>query len=208
MTYDFLDLLQEIAPKSYCKIQGCIYNNLRQLYNMPRRAYHNWSHVEACIDELDQMDGLKMFFLELRTALYYHDCIYDPTITYNERLSAERAVVDLIALQVNENFIRHVYKLILATTHKPQDLDEQVHIDWTMVDIDLAILGKSKEEFVRYEKGIRAEYSFVDNVTFKRERKKILQGFLERVHIYHTVYFRKLYEKRARRNLERSIKSL
>lgn len=69
-------------------------------------------------------------------------------------------------------------RLVRATaTHIPQgeDPDELVFLD-----ADLLILAASPGEFAAYERGIRREYSFVDDAAYHRGRGAVLRGFLER----------------------------
>ena len=77
-----------------------------------------------------------------------------------------------------------------------------------MSDIDLSILGRTTDVYDRYERAIGEEYKWVPNVTFRRERRKILRGFLERETIFHTDRFNDLYEEPARVNLKRAIGNL
>ena len=76
------------------------------------------------------------------------------------------------------------------------------------MDIDLTILGQSKNDFNKYENQIRKEYDFVSDREFAQGRKKILNSFLSSPRIYKTDYFFKKYEKKARENLNYSIKRL
>jgi predicted metal-dependent HD superfamily phosphohydrolase len=64
----------------------------------------------------------------------------------------------------------HDRHLIMATTsHTPKDYTEEI-----MVACDLAILGRPLEEYKRYARGIRKEYSFVPGMVYRTERIKIL----------------------------------
>ena len=98
-----------------------------------------------------------------------------------------------------------VHGLIMATCHDalPDTPDAQV-----LVDIDLAILGADAVRFDAYESEVRAEYAFVPDFLFRRTRKKILRGFLDRPTIYSTRYFQEKLEKKARENLARSLAKL
>jgi predicted metal-dependent HD superfamily phosphohydrolase len=78
----------------------------------------------------------------------------------------------------------------------------------TLIDVDLAILGAPAERFDEYEQQVRAEYSWVPGVLFKRKRREILEGFLRRPTVYSTEHFRGRYEVAARANLSRSIHQL
>jgi len=65
------------------------------------------------------------------------------------------------------------------------------------VDLDLAILGSSKEEYRRYARQCRAEYK-IPNFLYRRERE----------HIYQSDLFRKRFEHQAQKNLNWEIAGL
>jgi predicted metal-dependent HD superfamily phosphohydrolase len=74
-----------------------------------------------------------------------------------------------------------------------------------LVDIDLSILGAPEQRFAEYEQQIRQEYAFVPKWLFRRKRRAILQGFLDRPQIYSTAHFHAELEQRARDNLRKAI---
>lgn len=78
----------------------------------------------------------------------------------------------------------------------------------TLTDIDLSILGQKPETFDRYEKGIRAEYSWLSDADYSEGRTKILSSFLNRRRIYFTDWFERKYGAQARDNLTRSLGAL
>ena len=77
-----------------------------------------------------------------------------------------------------------------------------------LADVDLSILGREAEVFWRYEENIRKEYAWVPEDLFRRERVRILRGFLDRQHIYYHEEYRERFEARARVNLEQAIARL
>jgi predicted metal-dependent HD superfamily phosphohydrolase len=76
-----------------------------------------------------------------------------------------------------------------------------------VVDIDLSILGRSPQKFIKYERQIRQEYAWLSPQAFAAGRSTILQTFLGR-RIYSTKYFFRRYEAPARRNLVHSLAKL
>ena len=74
-----------------------------------------------------------------------------------------------------------------------------------IVDLDLAILGKSAEEFDAYEANIRKEYNDIPEDQFRKGRSDILETFLNKPAIYYTDYFMNKYQLTAVVNLRRSI---
>ena len=101
---------------------------------------------------------------------------------------------------VSTDAAQRVHDLIMATRHTavPSGRDEQL-----LVDIDLSILGAEGARFDEYEQQIRKEYAYVPGFLFRRKRREILKGFLDRSAIYSTPHFHDMLEARARDNLRR-----
>ena len=84
--------------------------------------------------------------------------------------------------KVNSKIIDKIYKLIIATQH---DILLKSNDEKLIVDIDLAILGKSKKIFDQYNRAIRKEYFWVPEDIYLKERKKVLLSFYNRESIYY-----------------------
>ena len=93
----------------------------------------------------------------------------------------------------------------MATRHEavPRGVDAEI-----LVDVDLSILGASRERFDEYERQVREEYAWVPDFLYRRERGKILKDFLARPRIFSTALFRSRYEEQARSNIGRSLERL
>jgi predicted metal-dependent HD superfamily phosphohydrolase len=177
-------------------------------YDEPHRAYHTRVHLHECLEQLQSaLAGAPRLEHEtsageIAVALWFHDLVYDPKRHDNEAVSADQARSALLDARVAPAIADRVHGLIMATRHAaaPVAPDEQL-----LVDIDLAILGATTGRFDEYETQVRKEYSWVPGFIFRRERRKILQQFVERPRIYHTAYFFEALETRARANLQRSI---
>ena len=98
-----------------------------------------------------------------------------------------------------------VSELILVTKHEaaPSDADEML-----LLDVDLSILGAERSRFEQYEAQIRAEYEWVPEGAYRGARSKILGEFLARPELYHTEFFHRSLEARARENLRWSLDAL
>lgn len=59
-----------------------------------------------------------------------------------------------------------------------------------------------------YERQVRAEYAWVPGILFRKERRKILHGFLARPAIFSTLAFRARHEAQALANIKRSLEAL
>jgi predicted metal-dependent HD superfamily phosphohydrolase len=74
--------------------------------------------------------------------------------------------------------------------------------------VDRYILGRDRDVFWRYEENKRREFAWILEDVFRRERVKILSGFLDRQHSYHHREYREGFEAKARSNLEQTIARL
>ena len=165
------------------------------------RAYHSLDHIRSCLNEFDEVKKQVEQPESVELAIWYHDAIYDPLRTDNEKQSAALSHAVLRKYGKSNKLIHAVSRLILATKHKgtPKTIDQKI-----LVDIDLSILGKSSDVFKEYETGIFQEFSWMPKYQFKVGRKKVLQRFLDRLQIYQTDEFSHRYEEKARINLERA----
>lgn len=197
----FIDIIQGYYPTTSKVLLEYVERGLRNFYKYPNeRKYHNWEHVENCLLELEAVD-LEHSLIEkplIALAIFYHDCIYEPLEKDNEERSAERAFIDISVLGFTLSQVKRVYDLILLTKHNSKCDYSSGQV---LMDIDLAILGKDFSIFEEYEKGIRAEYASVPDLTYKAERIKFLVSILQKPKIYQTEYFRNKYESNARSNI-------
>jgi predicted metal-dependent HD superfamily phosphohydrolase len=171
-------------------------------YSEPQRRYHNAHHIDDCLQEFDSVREKALWPASVEYAIWLHDVVYDPHANDNEEQSARFATE---CLKATEDLAARVSDLILATkTHKPGITPDAA----LLIDIDLSILGKSRERFAEYEKGIRDEYSWVPTSVYCEKRGDILRAFLQRDRIFTTPFFFDRYEVEARTNLANSIVKL
>ena len=181
-----------------------IFSELDELYSEETRFYHDRSHVAECLANFGMYRHLAKNPAEIEVAIWFHDAIYDTRKGDNEELSAQLAQDRLTSLGANERSVDSVVEMILATkTHNAVTPDSKL-----MLDVDLGILGASKETFERYDESIRREFEWVPEEIYLRERAKVLRSFLEREQIYQTKELRDALERRARENLARKISQL
>jgi predicted metal-dependent HD superfamily phosphohydrolase len=182
-----------------------VYAKLMARYDAPHRTYHTFPHIEHCLDELDEARHLASQPDEVEFALWFHDAVYNPRAKDNEERSAAWAYNAITgSAGLPDDIGRRVHDLILATKHHaPADADAKL-----LTDIDLAILGRPREEFDAYDAAIREEYSWVPEDRYRQKRAEILRGFLDRTSIYATDHFRNRYGRSARENLVRAIARL
>ncbi|MFO0967748.1 MAG: hypothetical protein U0793_19475 [Gemmataceae bacterium] len=178
---------------------------LADSYAAPERAYHNAAHILDCLGELDACRACAVHPDEIEIALWFHDAVYDSRRADNEERSAAWASSALTASGAAQERVERVVALVLATKHTepPGSTDAAL-----LVDIDLSILGREPDVFDRYDFGIRREYAWVPEQTYRRERGGILRRFLARPRLFATDFFQHRYEAPARANLERALKRL
>jgi predicted metal-dependent HD superfamily phosphohydrolase len=174
-------------------------------YAEPHRYYHTWRHIASCLEELDEVRELANIFNEAQIALWFHDAVYAPTSSDNERRSAEWAAQFLESAGIAEQACDRVYRHIMATRHDRHPLDGDSAL---VVDVDLSILGKSASTYAEFERNVRDEYRHIPLPLYRDARRSILQSFLDREHIYCLPHFRTHYEDAARTNLSAAIRSL
>ncbi|MBV6633141.1 MAG: hypothetical protein KI792_08930 [Alphaproteobacteria bacterium] len=206
------DIQQDLADRwrnlmTQWGLPPCVttFNQLIQAYDQGHRYYHNLTHLAASLRQLDLVADRIEWADRVAMAIWFHDAIYNVHADDNEQRSADWLGIFLDQHQVDQSRIRSVQDMILATKdHNPGPGAYQRSIR-VMLDIDLAILGSKPRDFVTYEEGIRREYSFVPNHTYRAKRSEILRSFLARPQIYKFPYFLKRYEEQARVNLMRAV---
>lgn len=178
--------------------------DLATRYREPHRAYHTLDHIEALVQTASMSPVPRMCknYKAVLLALYFHDAVYDTQAHDNEEKSAELLESKILMEGENEEFVAECKRLVLMTKHNaiPTDIDAQI-----VVDIDLSILGAKPSVFDKYEVDIRLEYTWVPEEQFRTVRKSILEGFLNREHIYSLPYFQDFWEQQAQENLKKSI---
>ena len=182
------------------------FENLISLHSQKHRKYHNGSHVEDCLLQLDSVKNIDPdIYFPLELSFWFHDAIYNPYKKNNELKSAELGEQFLIDNHATADFRRTIWNLILITKHveTPQSYAQSL-----MMDIDVSILGRDPERYHTYAKQIRNEYKWVPWIIYKNKRKAILSHFLERSRIYDTKDFYDQYEDQARDNLKKELETL
>jgi predicted metal-dependent HD superfamily phosphohydrolase len=180
------------------------YEDLIQRYSEGHRAYHNLDHIVDCLRYLDCIKNELEEPISAELSLWFHDVICDPRSKNNEIKSAELAVRELSALGINEDVLDRIFDMIMVTKHpsNPNSKDQSY-----VSDIDLAILGSPEAMYAKYKADIREEYRWIPLSIYRRNRGKLLKGFLSQKNIYKTEYFYKRFEETARINLRAEIES-
>jgi predicted metal-dependent HD superfamily phosphohydrolase len=181
---------------------GWLWVIVRALHEEPVRAYHNLSHVRACLDGLDAYTGAVEDRDAVELALWFHDSIYESRRSDNEACSAATAEMIAWRLGMDKARRRVVHDLVMATAHKhePRTGDEAV-----IMDLDLSILGLPWPAYTAYTAAIRAEYAWADDDSYRRGRAAFLQGMLAKPAVFHNAQVRERLETAAHANMQREL---
>jgi len=184
---------------------AALFEELLARYGEAHRRYHTITHVDACTGWLDWYRGSARHPERVELALWFHDAVYDPQKSDNERQSAALARSRLSELGVPAVAVCEIEAHVLATeSHRSDAPDAKL-----MLDLDLAILGTpSSAAFTSFERQIREEYGHVPEAAFHRGRSAVLSEFLARPEIYRTPALREELETRARSNLTQRLVEL
>jgi len=177
--------------------------DLEKAYSKKSRHYHNLTHIKDMIECFETYSERIKSPNEILFSIFYHDYIYVSSKKDNELKSAEYA---LSILPENPKLDKQlVFDAICATQLHQHNINED--INW-LIDFDLKILARDWEDYKTYFKQIRKEYRIYPDFLYKPGRAKALKHFLENEFIFQTDEFRKLYEDKARLNIEKEIKLL
>src|SRR3954469_13468337 len=92
-----------------------LFDALVARYGEPQRHYHTLAHIDACLGWLDWYRGSAKRPECVELALWFHDAVYDPRASDNERQSAELASEALHHLRVPSPTIAVIQAQIEAT---------------------------------------------------------------------------------------------
>ncbi|MDI6026834.1 hypothetical protein QBK99_11600 [Corticibacterium sp. UT-5YL-CI-8] len=191
-------------------IDDKIHAELEALYRAADRHYHGIAHIAALRRLAQDHTALLSDPEAVEAAIWFHDAIYDSTAKDNEAQSAALAVERLRDHAEPKRLARIAAMIEATATHGLPTLDtpEAASDAAYFLDMDLAILGAEPGAFDAYEDGVRREYAWVDDASWRMGRTAVLKSFLDRPHIFHTPTFREKFEDAARANISRSLEKL
>lgn len=174
-------------------------------YSDNSRYYHTLDHLANSLAHLVEVKLEIHDWQTLLFTLYYHDIIYNPVRSDNEKKSAELAKNRMQQIGVPFDQITLCKDQILAT--KSHIYSEDADTNY-FTDVDLSILGQPWQDYSRYYKSIRKEFSIYPETVYNAGRKKVLNDFLGMERIFKTDYFFKKFERTAKQNLRREMELL
>ncbi|GAB5398717.1 MAG: hypothetical protein Aureis2KO_03020 [Aureisphaera sp.] len=182
-------------------VQDC-WQELETLYSQPSRHYHNLNHVNHMINGLETFKDKVVHWDTLLFAIFYHDAVYHVKRQDNEIKSA-----DLMEEHLGRTSFSKISmcRQLIEATKRHESYDDDMRV---LMDLDLAILGQDSDDYNRYAKNIRKEYSVYPGFLYRKGRRKVLKHFLEKDRIFKTDHYSKTLEGKARENLNRELQTL
>ena len=182
-----------------------IWDEVYAKYSKTNRYYHNVHHLDNLLFELEPLRANISDWEIVIFAIAYHDIIYNVLRQDNEERSAELAIARLKELSIDQERVMLCKEIILNTKSHQDSTESDIRI---FADADLAILGKSSEEYLSYASAVRKEYKIYPDFVYNPGRSKVLESFLAKDHIYHTDFFYNQYEEKARANISNELDQL
>jgi predicted metal-dependent HD superfamily phosphohydrolase len=172
-------------------------------------SHHNLFHISDVDTFLNKYRQLAFDFTALKFAGDGHDSVYNPISHTNEEDSAKFMQNLLQVLNMPEETISEVKRIILLTKeHQTKDDDVDGKL---MIDADFSILAVPEQKYDRYVQGIWQEYvgsGAVSEENFRKGRLKLVTGWLEKEKLFLTDEIRKELQPYAKRNLEKELAKL
>ena len=195
-------VLQLITSYSSESDANKLWEEIEKAYTDKHRHYHNLSHLESLLIQLDQVKTKIEEWDTVLFTLFYHDIVYNPLANDNEEQSAIIAEKRMRALRIPLNTIENCRAQILAT--KSHQVSASADTNY-FTDADLSILGADWEQYQQYARNVRQEYAIYPDLVYNPGRKNVLTHFLQMDRLYKTPYFYTKLEERARLNLKQEL---
>ncbi|MBL7977194.1 MAG: hypothetical protein JNN12_02555 [Bacteroidetes Order II. Incertae sedis bacterium] len=176
-----------------------LWEELTKAYSEPHRAYHNLVHLQNMFHVLRPYKHTLRDWDAVLLALFCHDVVYNPVASDNEVQSAKWACERFDKL-VPTATLHLCEALILATATHRRHNEETFNL---FIGADLAVLGSTWPEYLRYAQAIRSEYALYPDESYRNGRMAVLHCFLDRDRIFYAESFFRTYEAIARKNLKR-----
>src|SRR5699024_1670509 len=181
-----------------------IVTELRARWQERHRRHHDLTHLEEVRAGLQTLraDGLEFDARPVTLAAWFHDAVYRPFRSDNERASAELAR----RLLTGDPDRAEVARLVeLTASHDPGPGDRN---GIALSDADLAVLGADPVRYDAYAQNVRAEYRWVPGPIYRRRRRALLAAFLAREQLFASTPACDRWEASARANLARELAAL
>ena len=209
MTPSLATWLATLPPEWLEGCESAVIDRARAAHETGGRHYHTWDHVIACVDRLKTFPSAdpRIVFL----ALVFHDAVYVPGRKDNEQASAALARETLSAMcTTSDAELDAVERMILATRDHHALAGTLSAEEAVILDLDLSVLGASREEYARYAQAIHDEYvpAAATDAQFRIGRTEFLRRMLAMPHVFLTVEGRRRWDAVARDNMAWEVEQL
>lgn len=191
------------------------WDQLFAAYRTPTRHYHTIDHVAEVAGHYDQVaaDIGWRNPEEVLLAVLFHDAVYRPGATDNEKASAELAVASARRWWPRANIDHQRIAALIELTASHGRLNgtgtaldpDEAHF----LDCDMAILGADPDGYRRYAAAVAREFQpLVSMPQYRAGRRAFLTRVLHSARIFHSDYFHERLNAAARANLARELDEL
>lgn len=184
-------------------------------YRDPARGYHDWSHIIDMLTKLDRLTHLATRPDLIAAAIFWHDSVFITRAPDGSARPDPENVHDSAALfaahsRFPEKESAAIRDMILATAQHLSARPEKEHyagfardLD-LFLDLDLSALGADWPVFQSNYARIRAEYPWIDEADFDRQRQGMLGKFAASCDsLFRLDEPRRLWAASARENCQR-----
>lgn len=164
--------LQRILDKWEIK---CDINTLLSMWNESHRSYHTLNHLNDLIEQINEKRNIysEKEYEKLIITSLFHDCVYDPSKDNNEEKSSEFFLE--CSLYKNDD-IKEINQMILDTKRHIAN----TKLSESFNSFDMNIVERDYNSLLKWEEGIREEFSIYDDNIYKNGRLKFLESLLDK----------------------------
>lgn len=167
------------------------------------RHYHTARHVRWVVQHIRTLapaaDVVDADLDIVVAAAFFHDVVYDPTASDNERASAAMARRALTDLGWPPEPTERAATMIEATADHGADCSDRSMC--VLLAADLGVLAAEPGAYSDYVRNVRKEYGHLDDTAWRQGRTAFVRAMLERPSIFPASLRLETWEKRARANL-------
>lgn len=181
-----------------------LWYEIEKSYTKKSRRYHNLNHLLSMFELVSEVIHKLKSPDVVYFAIFYHDIVYNVIFQDNEERSSIIAKKNLKRIGLNDYSIQKCVDMIVSTKYHKLSNDSDTNY---LLDIDMSILGYSRDKYLEYVENVRKEYSVYPNLVYNIGRSKALNGFLSS-NIFHTKEFSEKYEESAKTNIQYEVDSI
>uniref|UniRef100_A0A5S6Q795 NR LBD domain-containing protein n=1 Tax=Trichuris muris TaxID=70415 RepID=A0A5S6Q795_TRIMR len=184
------------------EVKNAWWKRILESYTAPSRHYHDIQSLHRMFLLYDRCKDFLANRYALAMAIFFHNICYDAKSISNEHESALEFEKYSGETVVDEP--ERIIDLIERRAAFGQDQLEVGDAEY-FSDLQLAILGSSEEEYEVYKRNLRLECCHLNDDAYRAQRLKLLKALLLIPNIFRTNFFRDLFEKQSRENVQKEI---